>query len=484
MKRYKINYDENKNCFDIIKNIPSQLVCGDLSYVQNPFFTYTIPAYKRAYLLKETLYSVLNQLPVNFRWDIVVVDNEAGGENETEKVIREINNPKILYYRNSENIGVDGNYNRCIELARGRWIAMLHADDLIINDHLRLMGQYIREQGYGRKPLAYISPQYIEFSSKEKILLDRPEGRHGKKDILTQKLLKEDFKGQLKRFRQIDGALSGYSVGLPSFGTVMNRRIMLQSGGFNEELGICEDVIIPYKLAGIYKVYRTPKIMGYYRFENNESMKVENILKIYASMVDFREYMYARNCLTRIWGKLARNELNRVLAEYCVQLSRFSKRRLKKEDFLFLYRPEKQSWISLKAFQFFKGIYEKVQGTDTFEERCYKFLENIEDTIRKRKKENNEFIIYGAGRAAKYTIRYLKKKFPDVHILCVTVSAVSENVKKFEGIPVRSILEMKKKCDSATVITAVVIQQYQDEMNEILRENGFCNIINLLTDIR
>ena len=157
MKRYNINYDVCRNCFELFKDIPSELIWGDLTYVINPFFTYMIPTYGRAYLLEETLQSVLNQLSVDFEWDIIVVDNEAGPGNETEQVIRNINNPRILYYRNKENIGVDGNYNRCIELARGQWVAMLHADDLLINDHLKLMGQYIKAHLNDRKPLAYIN---------------------------------------------------------------------------------------------------------------------------------------------------------------------------------------------------------------------------------------------------------------------------------------------------------------------------------------
>lgn len=482
MRRYKINYDEKRNCFDLIKDIPSKLVWGDFENISNPFITYTIPTYKRAYLLKETLHSILNQLPVNFQWDIIVVDNEAGEGNETEQVIRELNDFRILYYRNAENIGVDGNYNRCIELARGQWIAMLHADDLLMNDHLRLMGKYIKDHESDNCSLAYISPQYIEFSSSEEITLDRPVKGSEKKDFLTQKLLKEKYRGKLKRFRQIDGAISGSSVSLPSFGTVMNREILLREGGFDEKLGICEDVITPYKLAGKYKVYKTPQIMGYYRFENNESMKTETILNIYSSMVDFREYMYSRNFLMKMWGRLARNELNRVLADYCIQMSRFNERRLKKRDFLDIYTPESQSQFSLKMFQFIMGIYRKLSNLDTFEEECNEWLENLEDTIRERMQEKNEFIIYGAGRSGKCTIKYLRKKFPDIHILCVAVSAVSENIKELEKLSVEPIDKLRSKAESATVITAVTIQQYQDEMNEKLKKNGFCNVINLLSE--
>src|SRR5690606_29905782 len=37
---------------------------------------------------------------------------------------------RIRIHRNSENIGAEGNFNRCIELASGAYTAIYHADDL------------------------------------------------------------------------------------------------------------------------------------------------------------------------------------------------------------------------------------------------------------------------------------------------------------------------------------------------------------------
>ena len=53
-----------------------------------------------------------------------------------------------------------------------------------------------------------------------------------------------------------------------------------------------------------------------------------------------------------------------------------------------------------------------------------------------------------------------------------------------QGFSVQSLDAVKKYAKSATVITAVTIQQYQDEMNEALKKNGFYKVINLLEEIR
>lgn len=59
---------------------------------------------------------------------------------------------------------------------------------------------------------------------------------------------------------------------------------------------------------------------------------------------------------------------------------------------------------------------------------------------------------------------------------------ISENIKELEKLSVEPIDKLRSKAESATVITAVTIQQYQDEMNEKLKKNGFCNVINLLPE--
>lgn len=484
-KMEKINYDQRRNCFKEFSSIHSDLIWGDLSYVKSPWISYVIPVYKRPDLLKETLLSVLNQLPVKIQWDIVIVDNEVGEENDTEKMIRELNQKRILYYRNQKNLGVDGNYNRCIELARGKWIAMLHADDLITNDHLRLMSWYIKKYNRGRKPLAYISPRYCEFSNINKITLKRPtKSKYRKLKPKEQVLASISFRGRLRRFRQLDGALSGYSVSLPSFGTIMNRKIMIQEGGFNKNLGICEDVITPYKLAKKYRVYTTPKVMGYYRCEENESMKEETIFKIFNSMVDFREYMYQKNIVMRLWGKIARNELNRALVQYCVNLSRHGERKLKKDQFLPYYQYQEQSWLSLQIFKNIQRIYRLILGigVDSFNAHCKRVLEISMGDILEKKRKNNRFIIYGAGEAGRYTIKYLKRKIADINIISCAVTKKEESeIQEFcHGIPIREITNLLQYRDKCTVIIATITPDYDDEMRELLKKYKFKSIISLI----
>ncbi len=468
MKRLNIDYEINNDCFLDIKNVSSELIWGDLNAVREPWFSYILPVYKRADLLEETIQSILNQKNVDFCWDIVIVDNEAGGENETERLIRKIDDKRILYYRNKENLGPDGNYNRCIELARGKWLAMLHGDDLIIDDHLLRMGAYIKKKEWGWKPLAYISVSYKDFKEKSRIHLHRED---------IEELIVV-YRNKLKRMRQLDVLITGYSVGLPSFGTVMNKDVMIRTGGFNEKLGICEDVITPYKLMKKYRVYVTPEMMGYHRFEGNESIKTATIFKICEAMTDFREYVFSKNLFSKVWGNIARTPFFDLLTEYCSYLSGFTEKRLKKSDFDYIY-PERKDMTLLDRmiFDVIERTYCLITGAVTYEEGIELSVNNKIDDIKKMAEGCGMLIIYGAGRAGRCASNILKKKF-GIQTDFFAVTECYNHEQMVEKIPVRRIADLKEY-KNGFVLIATSVPEYFDEMIQHLKEEGFTNYLPL-----
>lgn len=472
MKRLHINYDKTSDHFEKIKHVRTELIYGDPEYIKTPWFSYIIPAYKRPELLKQTLESVLQQQPVDFPWDIVVVDNETEPGNPTECLIREMDNKRILYYRNQENIGPGGNYNRCIEVARGTWVAMLHGDDLIMTDHLRLMGKYIRQYQNGFRKLAYISPRYIDFSRIKDAKLDRSTW---KKDDIC-------YFGRLKRLTFLDIMMTGNTVGIPSFGTVMNREIMLETGGFQVDLGICEDVITPYKLSRKYRVYTTPKLMGFYRFERNTCLKREVIFEICEGMTDFREYLLEKNIFTRLWAHVVRDEFFRNMTIYCAHISRYGTDKMRMSDFDYIY-PERKRRQGFMLDVYFKlnAIYAVLNGYTTFEA-------GIEHTVRVlipriKKRGYDKVIIYGAGRAGEQVAKTLQKD-SQLKILCFAVTDKNENESKVRGIPVRQIDDLTEYRTECLVIIAATVEEFYEDMDEKLKQLGFrhrCTLVKRIS---
>ena len=93
---------------------PAQLIWGR-HWETPPFVTIAIPAYRRQALLKQALESALGQVGFE-EYQILIVDDsplQEGESSETEAMIREYADDRILYYRNPENLGLMDNWNMC-----------------------------------------------------------------------------------------------------------------------------------------------------------------------------------------------------------------------------------------------------------------------------------------------------------------------------------------------------------------------------------
>ena len=106
-----------------------------------PLVSIVIPTYKRVSTLRETLDSAIRQTG-NHNYEILVVDNNPERGDETELLMAEYVSVKnLLYFKNTANIGMAGNWSRCSELAHGEWVVLIHDDDLLrVINELRAAG--------------------------------------------------------------------------------------------------------------------------------------------------------------------------------------------------------------------------------------------------------------------------------------------------------------------------------------------------------
>ena len=123
-----------------------------------PFFTVIIPAYNRAATLATAIRSVLDQSFQDF--EIVVVDD--GSKDDPKAVVDAIADPRIRFIAQA-NKGGGAARNAGIDAARGRYVAPLDSDDVLLPHHLQTMKALVesgeRLAGYAR------------------IMVDRGEGR-------------------------------------------------------------------------------------------------------------------------------------------------------------------------------------------------------------------------------------------------------------------------------------------------------------------
>lgn len=97
-----------------------------------PLVSICIPTYRGASFIGATIDSVLNQSYPYFEcW--IVDDNSP---DDTQAIVASHTDTRIKYVRNPVNLGPQGNWNRCLALAQGKYYKLLPHDDLLAIDCL------------------------------------------------------------------------------------------------------------------------------------------------------------------------------------------------------------------------------------------------------------------------------------------------------------------------------------------------------------
>jgi glycosyltransferase involved in cell wall biosynthesis len=96
------------------------------------FWSVMIPTYNpRADYMEETLCSVLKQNQGQDDMQIEVIDDGSNNDTASE-VTRRVGEGRVSFHAERENRGLANTWNRCIERARGRWVHILHQDDIVL----------------------------------------------------------------------------------------------------------------------------------------------------------------------------------------------------------------------------------------------------------------------------------------------------------------------------------------------------------------
>jgi len=94
--------------------------------MNSPKVSVLIPTYNSAQYLEEAIESVLAQTFKNF--ELIIMD-DASTDDTREKVKPYLRDQRVSYHRNSSNLGLPGNWNKCLSIAKGSYIKFLMSDD-------------------------------------------------------------------------------------------------------------------------------------------------------------------------------------------------------------------------------------------------------------------------------------------------------------------------------------------------------------------
>jgi glycosyltransferase involved in cell wall biosynthesis len=103
-------------------------------------FDVMVPYYGEVPLLQAAVRSV--QAQDGDDWRLTVVDD--GCEPGVPEWFEGLGDPRVTYLRNPRNLGVTGNFNRCVELASAPHTVLMGCDDLMLPGYLQTVRRALR----------------------------------------------------------------------------------------------------------------------------------------------------------------------------------------------------------------------------------------------------------------------------------------------------------------------------------------------------
>lgn len=291
----KIDYFEYVDNFSTYSNIKSIMLYGNTK--KDYKVTIAIPTYKRVELLKESLESALNQ--ENFEdYEIIIIDNDDNFKNnECLELVKRFNSSKVKYYKNEKNIGMFGNWNRCIELSNGEYITILNDDDWLEKNYLlEMMSNIGKSNG-------------ILCNYCKRDLRNNKEFSHV--NLKKSKIIK------LKKERFLDIKDLYFGNVIPgSLGGVFKKENLVELGGYNPAYFPTSDYILTSNFVYRFKTLKLNKELTNYRIQENESLKKEVVQKFIENDFIFREFLIREKIVPKFYRRFLNIIKNNQISYY------------------------------------------------------------------------------------------------------------------------------------------------------------------------
>ena len=191
-----------------------------------PLVSVCVPTYNNAATIERCLRSILQQDGVEF--EIVVADDDSS--DDTAAVVASMLRPGDRLIRNQPRLGLNGNHNRCLELARGSYIQFVHGDDWLLPGALRTLAPCFDDPAVG-----------LAFAPRQ-VVTDDPGWlrRYGSIHEHFWKL-RERNRGRSLVTQMVSRGAKDNWIGEPTC-VMFRRQLALDAGGFRDDIFQLVDV--------------------------------------------------------------------------------------------------------------------------------------------------------------------------------------------------------------------------------------------------
>ena len=207
-----------------------------------PKVTVIIPAYNAEKYICEAIDSVLGQ---TFRDFELIVLNDCSRDG-TEDLILGYDDPRLVYVKNQQNMGVAATLNRGLALAKGEYVARMDADDISLPQRLEKQVQYLD----AHPEVAVLGTDVETFDENGPL--------HTGWSATDPKQMKVDLL---------------FSCGLAHPSVMMCRNVVTELGGYDSAFEGLEDYHLWFRVSQEHGVTTLPDLLFRYRVHSAQVTK-------------------------------------------------------------------------------------------------------------------------------------------------------------------------------------------------------------------
>ena len=216
---------------------------ADRSEDSVPLVSVVIPTYNCAQYIGETLESVLSQSYP--RLEVIVVDD--GSTDNTQEVVKAYDPKRVTYLYQANSGGPAGPRNRAVQQARGRYIALIDSDDIMLPGKIECAVRMLVQE----PQLGLVFSNFVKF--------DAVSGQHPGTFLDTYEYFLKLPKKQVAESQYViradaayDGLISENYIGLS--GVVMPKEVFSRIGIFDASITGPEDYDMWLRIAYAYDI--------------------------------------------------------------------------------------------------------------------------------------------------------------------------------------------------------------------------------------
>jgi glycosyltransferase involved in cell wall biosynthesis len=235
-----------------------------------PFWSVMIPTYRPSPdFLQQTIRSVLDQAPSPDEMQIEVVDDCSPEFDPGDFVARRFAG-RVGAHRHPRRLGMAGNWNAAVARARGRWVHLLHQDDLVLDGFYRRLGEGV------------LADPAVGAAVCQHYLID---GGGSRKTLLSR--VRATTPGVLENW--IEYVFVGLSFQTPA--VVVRRDVYETLGGFDPRFRYVVDWDMWKRIAARFPVWFDPEPLACYR-RHGEAASI-GLMRTGTNIAEIRESIAA-----------------------------------------------------------------------------------------------------------------------------------------------------------------------------------------------